>query len=263
MAKATIKNEQIEKSDKPDAISETAEKEILKPVKIDPMELLLKRMDILESNIKIQSEIISKQKEIISSHGNNTQVSGLSEFTKLIENLQVENSRKGNVKVTYLGNSIRASYKLSDGFKLTFKTSSESLNGFISKSPIYGQTSIISYDNAIRLLNEYTSAFESGSLMFDTEHIYMLEDKGINVSKINYSPIEDITNVHLLDEDGIESLYNGLQYHQREMLKAHIFGKIKGGETHYLSTDKLRLLNKLSKGSYKYVIDKLNEIEQY
>lgn len=196
------------------------------------LEDILKKLSLLEKLIADKDKTIEKQSKIINAQ-KDSNTDGL---VDLIQEIRADNIRKGGVRVTYIGTDGQYMQKLSNGTIILLKD--------------YGDSCLLSLDDAQRLINEYAGSFKKGKLMINSEHNYLLEEKGIDIKKINYKPLESIQEIHLLDEAGIEKLYNSLLPYQKDMLKSHIF-KMFSTEREYLSIDKLRLLNKLSQKDYQ------------
>lgn len=228
----------------------TATKETQKPKKEEvdnsALEQILKRISDLENKVAEKDEIIESQVEVITKLSSNT---SSSEIVDLIRAFTSERAKGGTVKVTYLGGDNQYMQVLSNGYKIKFTE--------------YGQCTTMSSEDALRFVNEYTNSFRTGKVVFDAEHLYLIEEKGIDTSKINYKPRESIEKVHLLQDKELKDFYKSLTFPQREMLKVHIFNKVAKNELHYLSDGQLRTLDKLSKGGYKFLRDKIASVEQY
>lgn len=222
------------------------EKPIEAKVDNSALEQILKRITDLEDKVAQKDKTIQNQNDIITKLGNNN---SNDEIVNLIKVLTNEKSKSGRVKVTYLGGDNQYMQVLSNGYKITFTE--------------YGQCTTMSNEDALRFVNEYTNSFKTGKVVFDAEHLYLIEEKGIDTSKINYKPRESIERVHLLEEKELKDFYKSLTFPQREMLKVHIFNKVSKNEIHYLSDGQLRTLDKLSKGGYKFLRNKIASVEQY
>lgn len=258
MAKSTIvkttEGEQVTEKVSENVVSE----KVSTPISL---ESIAKELENLRNLVLEKDRTIEKQSKIIESIGQNHPQDGLAE---LIQEMRNDTTRKGNVKITYIGNDGQYMQKLSNGTIILLKE--------------YGETCIVSIDDAQKFVNEFAASFRKGKLMLDPEHNYLLIDKGIDITKINYKPMESIEKVHLLDDAGVESLYNSLLPYQKDMLKTHIFNMF-SVKSDYMPIDKIRLLNKLSKkdykdsgnpyfkelatkGGYKFLINKLTNIDE-
>ena len=225
-----------------------------------------KQMDEQAETIKKQNEAIAEltKKSLESNNdNNNSNNTGINaEILSILQNLQngTSASRK-MVKVICLDDVAQAMFKLQNGKMLRFSKSS-------AEDTTYGKIVPISEEDALLLLSEYEGAFVRGALKFDEEHQYLLREKGIEVDKINYHPMEDIKNFEILDNEGITELYKNLKAFQKDMLKAHIVNLIRQDKVNETLVDKIKHLNRLSKkegdvldnkGAYDLILERLKE----
>lgn len=226
-----------------------------------------KQMDEQAETIKKQNEAIAeltkKSLEKPSNKSNDSNSAGINaEVLSILQNLQNGTSASHKmVKVICLDDVAQAMFKLQNGKILRFSKSS-------ADDTTYGKIVPISEEDAILLLSEYESAFVRGALKFDEEHQYLLREKGIDVDKINYHPMEDIKNFENLDDEGITALYKSLKAFQKDMLKAHIVSLIRQDKVNETLVDKIKHLNRLSKkegdvldnkGAYDLILERLKE----
>lgn len=203
------------------------------------LEKALLAIDNQNKIIKEQSVVIEKLNKAEGSDNRNSDITdklllSMSELIK--QNL----SKPKMVQVIHLDNTLRSEFKLSNGEIIVFRQ--------------YGEVYPTSEQTATMLLNQYTNTFRRGALTFNSEYLYLLEEKGIDITKINYKPLETIKNVHNMSRNEINKMYEGLQYHQKLMLKSHIYQSIKK-DSKYIDIEKIRVLDKLSSGGYRYIID--------
>lgn len=225
---------------------------------------MMKAMDLMKKQMAAQEELIKRQGEALTklseakasdSNGNNA------ELISLLKGLQnnANNQTMNMVKVTCLEDCGGAQFRLQNGMVIKFLNEGDGT---------YGKIVPVSMSDAILLLNEYTQTFMRGALKFDEDHMYMLREKGIDVDKINYKPMESIQNFPNLDKEGIAALYNSLRAFQKDMLKTYIVRLINAGKADEELADKIKILNRLSKadsidgktGLYETILEKLKEI---
>lgn len=221
-----------------------------------------KQMDEQAEIIKKQNEAIAQlTKKSISKEENSSNDTN-AELLKILSNLQNNTAPKSNViKVIHLDDVAQAMYKLQNG----------KIIKFVKNSPAdstYGKIVPVSEEDALLLLNEYGDAFARGSLKFDEEHQYILRDKGIDVSKINYHSLEEIDKFETMSNEEIERLYKSLQAFQKDMLKMHIVNLIRENKVDEALVDRIKFVNRLSKkdgdilnnqGAYDLILEKLKE----
>lgn len=245
----------------------TTQKETIKKesaqnlVKNNKDDEILKQLEELKASLSKKDEIINAQQEVIAKMGENSKnnethhdVTG--DLLEIIAQLRSENSKSQTrdvVKVIHLDNVQQSQFKLSNGRVLTFNS--------------YGQIMPMSVIDAELLLNEYIETFKRGALTFDDEHIYMIRERGIDTSCINYKPLESIDKIPSLNDDELVALFKELSPFQREMMKSHIISELAKNKD-YITVDRVRLLNKTSKaiynsktGGFEYIIEKFNELE--
>lgn len=220
----------------------------------------------MKAQIDKQAEIIQKQNEVISKFNvkstNNSNNSN-EELIELLKGLQPQTTKDiGSVKVICLEDVGQAMFKLQNGRVIKFRKEGVG-------QTTYGKIVPISMEDAILLLNEYTTTFERGAIKFDEDHMYMLREKGIDVDSINYHPLESISKFEELDNDGIKELYSNLKVFQKDMLKNFIVKLMTSNKVKDIDSfiDKIKFLNRISKvdsidgktGSYELILSKLRE----
>ena len=248
--------EKIKPENKDEKIVE--KEKTIKETKTQDFEALFKRM---QEQIDSQAEIIKKQNEVISKFNNNPSDSN-AELLTLLRGLTQSNNDIGSVKVIYLEDCGQAMFKLQNGRVIKFRKEG-------ANQSTYGKIVPVSMEDAILLLNEYTSTFERGAIKFDEDHMYMLREKGIDVDSINYNPMDSIVKFEELDNDGIKTLYSSLMAYQKDMLKNHIVRLMTSNKVKDIDSfvDKIKFLNRLTKvdspdgktGAYELILEKLRE----
>lgn len=170
---------------------------------------------------------------------------------EIIENLKSINKQNetSNVKIIQMAMCNRSQYKLSNGLILTFERMYQA----------YPTTR----ENAMILINEFYETFTKGNLTLDNEHLYMLEEAGIDISKINYNYEKSMEKTGKMTTEELTKYYNSLTLGQKESFKNFIISKIKSGEPDFMPIENIRHLNKLSQGGYKYILNKLSEEENF
>ena len=246
--KSTIKNEAEPKTEINNEVAEM----------MKAMELMKKQMAAQEELIKKQGEALANLAEGKSSdsNGNNAELISL---LKGLQNNANNQPTMNMVKVTCLEDCGGAQFRLQNGMVIKFVNEGDGT---------YGKIVPVSMSDAILLLNEYTQTFMRGALKFDEDHMYMLREKGIDVDKINYKPMESIQNFPNLDKEGVINLYKSLRAFQKDMLKTYIVRLINAGKADEELADKVKVLNRLSKadsidgktGLYETILEKLKEI---
>lgn len=170
---------------------------------------------------------------------------------EIIENLRAINQRNetSSVKIINMSMCNRSQYRLSNGLILTFER-------------LY-QTYPTSKENALLLINEYFDTFTKGNLTLDNEHLYMLEEAGIDINQINYNYEKSMEKTGKMSQDELAKYYNSLTLGQKESFKNFIVSKIQQDKKDFMPMEHLRELNKLSKGGYRYILNKLSEQEEF
>lgn len=226
-------------------------------------EILLKKLEELSKQQEQQAKIIEHQNEVIANlslkkveavkqqSGDGFNIGD--NLVSLIQELKDQNTKPKFVKVINLTNYAQCQYETTPGNYITFKE--------------YGQSFPVSESDAEILLNKYMPSFRVGALAFDADHMYLLKEKGIDVEKINYHPIETIENAPNMSIDDLKKAFYGMAVYQRDMLKMHIVGKIMEGKD-FLPIDTVRRLNVWSKnimgtkqGGYEQIIARLESKE--
>lgn len=263
-----IKSENIEETNTNQKVEKKVEKTSTPDITAILAEMQ-KQIDSLKKDKEEQNEIIKKQNIALENlASNNGSLSSNNEILSILKGLKESNYAPKMVKVIFLDDVAQAMFKLQNG----------TIVKFVKDGPMdstYGKIVPVSEENAMLLLNEYPDTFKRGALKFDEEHMYLLEEKGIDTSKINYKAMEEIKKFEELNKDEIIALYNNLKYWQKDILKTHIVNLIKEGKANEDLVDKIKILNRLSKeetfvlrkdnsgydkvGAYETILQKLKE----
>lgn len=262
--------------EKPNEIEKGAPKKVAEKQKVEkPIvsansgateEMLMKRLESITEQQAKYEQIIASQNEMIqklmkanesatkyagSSNGGNADVTA--QLAELLREMNQQQSVSKLVKVINLMDCAQCQFETTPGTYITFNR--------------YGQSFPVSEMDAEILLNRYYQTFENGGLTFDADHLYILKEKGLDVDKINYHPLETIEKANTMSVEELKRLFFSISSFQREMFKLYIVKQLNAGKK-FLSSDKVRLLNKWSKqiyvsnvGGYETIISMLEKSE--
>ena len=151
--------------------------------------------------------------------------------TKAIEDLSA-NSKDEKVKIIHLYDVHRTALKLSDQRIIAFEK--------------YGEVRPVDLSTAEMLLNQYSKCFEKGGLTLDADHLYLLEERGIDHSTLNLDLKNDMKKINKLNKKEIEDFLRPLKPFQTEILKGFVINSAMADKS-FITLAQLRLINTCSK----------------
>lgn len=189
--------------------------------------------DIMAEFKKMQKKINDLEAEKKNANLNNSEAilsSILKNNTKAIEDLSA--SSKEKVKIIHLYEVNRTALPLSDNRIIVFEK--------------YGEVRPVDLSTAEMLLNQHGKCFEKGGLTLDADHLYLLEERGIDHSTLNLNLKNDMKNINKLNKQEIKGFLRPLKPFQIEILKGFIINSAMQDKD-FITLAQLRLINTCSK----------------